>query len=404
MFFSDSCRNRMRRISPTLTMTGVWKVYPLLFLSACVFQQTLCQGSPGIYSSLQLDLFINYNREVSDFSKPLSINLAVRPIKLVNVDVENGLVVVDLWLISSWTDKRLRWDREYYNITELYIDPSRIFIPDIELYYGTTTNLLSNQKVVVNNNGSINLVQSLRAEIYCDVPSKPFRNTVCNMMFGSWTRDTDSVNLTTYTDAVDIAPVGKLTGVCRIRDAKARVQTRYYACCPNSYSSLMVALHIACYRSRATAASSIAQALGYRVDQEIGNNEENDFKKCPLPLVVAPFFVLLVFLLPHKANQRIFLGAFVFLYLLLIWTSDVLKAEYVSFHRLSVGVTVAATFASLLSCKMNTAGTSNYHHGVDDGIQPKDSWCKRRLASMTDMMMFAASAVVLGIATAGLLA
>ncbi|PIK37429.1 hypothetical protein BSL78_25741 [Apostichopus japonicus] len=196
------------------------------------------------------------------------------------------------------------------------------------------------------------------------------------MMFGSWTRDTDSVNLTTYTDAVDIAPVGKLTGVCRIRDAKAR----------QSDCSI---LH--------------RQALGYRVDQEIGNNEENDFKKCPLPLVVAPFFVLLVFLLPHKANQRIFLGAFVFLYLLLIWTSDVLKAEYVSFHRLSVGVTVAATFASLLSCKMNTAGTSNYHHGVDDGIQPKDSRCKRRLASMTDMMMFAASAVVLGIATAGLL-
>ncbi|PIK37427.1 hypothetical protein BSL78_25739 [Apostichopus japonicus] len=73
---------------------------------------------------------------MSDYSKPLSINLAVRPIKLVNVDVENGLVVVDLWLISTWTDERLQWDPEYFNITELYIDSSLIYIPDIELYYG----------------------------------------------------------------------------------------------------------------------------------------------------------------------------------------------------------------------------------------------------------------------------
>lgn len=38
--------------------------------------------------------------------------------------------------LQTWTDERLQWDPEYFNITELYIDPSRIYIPDIELYYG----------------------------------------------------------------------------------------------------------------------------------------------------------------------------------------------------------------------------------------------------------------------------
>lgn len=74
--------------------------------------------------------------------------------------------------------------------------------------------------------------------------------------------------------------------------------------------------------------------------------------RCFVPLIITPFFVLLVFLLPRKATDRIFFGTIVFVALLLIWTSGDVPVDVQRFIQLSAGLIIAATLTSLVSCKL----------------------------------------------------
>lgn len=351
---------------------------------------------------------MNYAKSLPDREEGQSLTLDVRPIKVLNVDIENGIVQLDLWLTYSWIDRRLQWDPAEYEVDKLYMKTSEIHIPEIVPYYGSVTDLLTDPETVVQYDGMIYYVRPIRAEVYCNLPDIPFQRKLCNMTFGSWSRDASSLNLTT-SDEIDMSSFAKKIGTCRIPSASKKVETKVFTCCPASYSSMLVTLHVRCQTK--SSRPSGRQALGYH-DDETGDHTRDHggdlgvaLEKCPLSLVVAPFMVLLVFLLPPRASDRVFLGAIVFLYLLLIWTSGALTTdEYVSFHQLSIGVTIAATFFSLVACKIN--GDTSSHHGSANGElnEEKRRWCKKRLASMLDMMMFAAAAMVLGVATAGFLA
>ena len=49
-------------------------------------------------------------------------------------DIEHQWLTLDVWDWIFWTDERLMWDKNDYDIDVIRVSPDRIWMPDIEIY------------------------------------------------------------------------------------------------------------------------------------------------------------------------------------------------------------------------------------------------------------------------------
>lgn len=175
-------------------------------------------------------------------------------------------------------------------------------------------------------------------------------------MIGPWSHNIQKTTLETFDPVVDTSFLQE-TGKCRINEVWAELHQSSYDCCPQSFGTMVLYLSINCSESPDFKAvypfSPAAEALKNPPEKVEVHTESK--KKCSLPLAITPFFALLIFLLPQKATDRVFLGTIVFAALLLIWTSDVVPPEEERFIQLSAIVSISATFASLVPCRLSSA-------------------------------------------------
>lgn len=340
----------------------------------------------------------NYHKKIAP-AKPVVLKYGICPVKIVDVDVGRGLATIDVWLRHNWQDQRLVWDTTVYDADTLFFNVKDVFVPEMALYNGILTPTLPDPQLATSPEGNMIYFQPARAEIYCELPSLPFTNVICPIVIGPWSHNIQKTTLETFDPVVDTSFLQE-TGKCRIQETWAELHQSSYDCCPQSFGTMVLYLRINCSESedfKAVYPFSPAAEARKSKPKKVPVYPESE-EKCSLPLVITPFFVLLIFLLPQKATDRVFLGTIVFAALLLIWTSDVVPPDEERFIQLSAIVSISATFASLVPCRLSS--TCKPANQMEE-YGPKPSWCKNRVATMVDLMFFAAVAIVLGISSAG---
>ncbi|XP_071833234.1 acetylcholine receptor subunit alpha-type acr-16-like [Apostichopus japonicus] len=383
-------------------MALTWRVLCMSIVGIVICREGSCQPLNNEQeieddSSLFESLLRDYNKLVAP-SKPLTLHYGVSPVNIVDVDSKRGLLTVDLWLKNRWNDPRLSWDIDVYGSGPVHYRPKHIYVPEVELYNGMATAVIHEPNVVVYPSGAVVYFPTVRAEIYCDLPEAPFEDMICPIKIGPWSHDVRQTTLAPFEPVVDRSFVDN-SGSCIIGTSTAYIDSISYDCCPGlAFDAILLYLNVSCshHEERHIRAASPSQALKMN-PLEVDTPEKQP--RCFVPLIITPFFVLLVFLLPRKATDRIFFGTIVFVALLLIWTSGDVPVDVQRFIQLSSGMIIAATLTSLVSCKLIGGHPTSLAKSAED--EPNAYGCKSRLGAMIDLMLFASVAIVLGISAAG---
>lgn len=344
--------------------------------------------------SLISSLLRGYNKLMAP-EETVTLQFGVYPVKIYEVDSSRGVLTVDLLLHYKWNDQRLSWNVEEHGYGPVFFRPKHIYVPEVVLYNGVLTQTMTDVEAEGSYTGDVTYLAFFRAEVYCHLPEPPFVAAICRLEIGPWTHDTRQTVLDVFDPIVNENFVYD-TGLCFLRGSTAKILKTSY-CCPNIfYESLVLSLNISCL-------SHVSQNRSVRAvsDRPIQQTESRN-AKLSWHETITPFFVLLVFLLPPKATDRIFLGTMVFLALLLLWSPGyTLTAATQRFLHLSAGVIVASILASLVTCKFIPVDPPQAIEPNYEGAPSKTFACKSRLGVTIDMALFISAAIVLGIAAAG---
>ncbi|KAF8367595.1 acr-2, partial [Pristionchus pacificus] len=158
---------------------------------------------------LLIDLFREYNYLIrpvpSVYSKAIVVEFGVAMILLINVDERNQILQTNVWLTMKWNDYQLKWNpAEYGNVTHIHVPSDRVWLPDIVLFNNADGNyeVSFRSNALIMHNGDVTWVPPAMYLSSCriDVEFFPFDEQTCDMIFGSWTYNSDEVRLSWYND------------------------------------------------------------------------------------------------------------------------------------------------------------------------------------------------------------
>ncbi|XP_043571243.1 neuronal acetylcholine receptor subunit alpha-7 isoform X2 [Chiloscyllium plagiosum] len=139
----------------------------------------------GAYQrKLYRDLLKNYNRlerPVLNESQPLTVDLGVTLIQIIDVDEKNQVLITNVWLHMHWKDCYLKWNvTEYGGIRTLHFPSDYVWVPDILLYNSADERFDAtfHTNVLVNSTGHSQYlppgVPGKRNEIHYDCCEEPY--------------------------------------------------------------------------------------------------------------------------------------------------------------------------------------------------------------------------------------
>jgi len=204
-----------------------------VLLLICVASQTsLC--SP-VKDTLLRDLLHDYEKDVDPGNITLHFGLSYN---CANLDRATGELTSTIWEQFFWTDPRLRWvPAEHAGVRRLNVPAKRIWTPDFKIFNSDAAQR-DDVNTVISSDGSVIWIPSATYKTYCSVPYTE-QGSTCKLRVGSWTYDAEAINLqlskTPFdTDAyIDYCPY-------TVSDAKFKIESKLYPCCPELYSSFEV--------------------------------------------------------------------------------------------------------------------------------------------------------------------
>jgi len=165
---------------------------------------------------------------------------------LLNLDIDEkrSTLEADVWIRTTWSDKRLSWDKKEFDVDVIRMRPDQIWHPDTTLYNSAVLpNMMhcSETNVLIYSTGEILWVPPCHLSSFCNLTlaTEPYGAQQCRMVFGSWTFDGISMDLQvwkneTKADTNDYSGVSQwdLTSNVAVREDK------YYDCCVEPYPSI----------------------------------------------------------------------------------------------------------------------------------------------------------------------
>lgn len=145
----------------------------------------------------------NYNnvvRPVLNEHERINLYLGMKLSQIADIDEKNQIMTTNVWLRHEWYDYQLSWlPSDFANITKVKIPSSNIWLPDVVLYnnadgdYHVTTQT----KATINYDGRIIWEPPMIYKSYCaiNIEYYPFDIQDCYMKFGTWSYDGDLINL-----------------------------------------------------------------------------------------------------------------------------------------------------------------------------------------------------------------
>ncbi|XP_047140447.1 neuronal acetylcholine receptor subunit alpha-10 isoform X1 [Hydra vulgaris] len=261
----------------------------VVFVSIFVFVVVFCHKNE---EKLHQDLFANYNpavRPVVNDSDTVNVTFGLMLCQLVDVQERNQLLVISTVISQKWKNPYLTWDPEKYsNITEIRVDPAKVWKPDIVLYNNVAEDRLFAEnfgtlksRVIVDNTGYTTWLTPLILSSNCDMNLKyfPFDTQKCPLKFGSWTHNMHRLNIINDRDSAILDKFANHTEWYLV-SAKAIRKEEMYICCPEVYPDVTYTIEL---RRRSL------------------------FYVCNLifPLVIISLLPILSFVLPSDSGERI---------------------------------------------------------------------------------------------------
>ncbi|CAF0856859.1 unnamed protein product [Brachionus calyciflorus] len=297
-------------------------------IRACYFiliVQSLDQVLTDRYSaSLLEDLLKDYDSVVRPVENPndnLKVFLGIKLSQIADIDERNQIMTTNVWIRHEWTDYKLKWEPEKYgNITKIKIPTSKIWTADVVLYNNADGDyhVSTQTKATVHYDGRIIWEPPMIYKSYCSINIEyyPFDIQDCYMKFGTWTFNGGLIDLEhlnkSQSDPINYKLTHEVstqiytveTGIDMsdyyesvewdILSIPAQKNVKYYDCCIEPF----VDIHFNITLRRKT--------LFYTVNLII-------------PCVNISFLSVLVFYLPSSSGEKITLGIYVLVALLVFY-------------------------------------------------------------------------------------
>ncbi|XP_071181849.1 neuronal acetylcholine receptor subunit alpha-9-II-like isoform X1 [Mytilus edulis] len=199
-------------------------------------------GRPDMIEEEILDeILYNYNK----LARPGTIEHPTvkveHGVNLIKIEECDGKTLKAMtWLPIAWTDPRLAWSLDFYDLDALTLPSDLLWTPDIVLYNSPSSHAGNayNPRVYIFNSGSLSWYPPTTITTNCE--GSEIDNTVifCLMRFGSWSyhgRALDIVLSSDFVDTEDYIEHPEWEYV----NSTAYKAVQMYACCPEAYPYVM---------------------------------------------------------------------------------------------------------------------------------------------------------------------
>uniref|UniRef100_A0A1I7T984 Neur_chan_LBD domain-containing protein n=1 Tax=Caenorhabditis tropicalis TaxID=1561998 RepID=A0A1I7T984_9PELO len=161
-------------------------------------------------SQLLENLLTDYNkavRPVHNASDALKVKFGANLCRLIDVDEVNQVLTTSLWLEMQWYDKKLTWNpSDWGGVEYIHIPSDQIWIPDIVLYNNADgePHITITSLAKIDNHGRVVWQPPSIYKSFCPINIKyfPYDWQTCEMKFGGWSNDGETLDL--YQIPVDV--------------------------------------------------------------------------------------------------------------------------------------------------------------------------------------------------------
>uniref|UniRef100_A0AC35U7J7 Neur_chan_LBD domain-containing protein n=1 Tax=Rhabditophanes sp. KR3021 TaxID=114890 RepID=A0AC35U7J7_9BILA len=201
-----------------------------------------------------LDKYDSKSKPTWDNDSPVNVTFSMDLYQILELNEPQQYVLLNAWIIESWYDEFLYWNRDSYdNISEIRLPHANIWLPDTTLYNSLVmkdddTRRLLNAKLTTDPSRNSTHVELLYPTIYkysclLDLRYFPFDIQVCTMVFSSWTYDKNGIDY--YPKSLSIGTTNYIEneGWYLIKTVAKRIE-KQYKCCPNKYAILKFTIYL----------------------------------------------------------------------------------------------------------------------------------------------------------------
>ncbi|XP_057306708.1 neuronal acetylcholine receptor subunit alpha-7-like [Hydractinia symbiolongicarpus] len=312
---------------------------------------------------LLADLFQNYNpaaRPALNDTDTVNVTFGLTLSQIIDVHEKNQFLVISAFIRQKWKNPILKWvPTEYNNITEINIDPKKIWRPDIILYnnadedktFGGNLDRL-NTRAILKYTGDTQWLAPIILKSKCDIDVKyfPFDTQRCPLKFGSWTYAKDRLDFFSEGDSADIKSYSK-NSEWLLRSAKANRSEEKYICCEELFSDVTYTIEIS------------RRSLFYLLN-------------LIFPMTIIGMLTMLSFLLPAESGERISLAITLLLAMtvFMLVVADIIPAT--SDVIPLVGMFFSASMVEMVLMIVVLCYVMRLHH-KDSDRPPMSAWMRR---------------------------
>ncbi|XP_048749154.1 neuronal acetylcholine receptor subunit alpha-3-like [Ostrea edulis] len=324
-----------------------------LFLSIVVLFARLCNcdsiNNLNLYNYLLDSSRYNPNViPVCESNDRLSVQIGITMRDIVEMKEKQQLMHLEIWVRLKWIDCLLKWDPlQFQNQTDLIVPYSKIWIPDITLFEGTSVEgdlpNMVDFRADIHHTGTVMYLFPCIVTVACkmNVAYFPFDHQVCSLTFGSWIYSSKYLDLVKEGDELDISYF-VAHNEWQVVESAIIKHNIYYNCCSDPFQDITFHIHI-----RRKPVFYVVTII--------------------LPCLLINMLTAAGFVLPSFSGEKISLQVTVFLsltvYLLLI--QDILPSSSENFPRLATYFALSMTLICL-ACGFSSSVLYLYYRSPKD--------------------------------------
>ncbi|KAL9951243.1 hypothetical protein ACROYT_G043869 [Oculina patagonica] len=236
---------------------------PITAVLICVEILSLFEGSSGSTNPswehhIRADLLDNYDRKVRPVLKgkrEVEVLFALRISRLVKVDNQEQVVVLDTWVIQEWRNDFLMWNAsEYGDVERIHFAPDEIWVPDIALFNNgdDEINLAGGPSkfvtdIAVDHKGKCVWSGPATFKVNCrmQIHDWPFDEQKCELAFGSFTYGKNLLRIKLFKVKNKFATRFVKSGDWDIENIEGKIsETDHGDCCPFNFSEVVYTLQM----------------------------------------------------------------------------------------------------------------------------------------------------------------
>lgn len=146
-----------------------------------------------VEKTLRSLVFHNYskiNRPILNFSEAIKLKYGIEIKSLEYLDQKAENIEFNIWIIQTWKDEYLNWNKSIYNLSKITSNAETIWTPDLELYNSASKPKVYDKYggIKIFSDGSVLWIRPTTFSFSCHLNFKnfPFDTQSCTMTFGSW--------------------------------------------------------------------------------------------------------------------------------------------------------------------------------------------------------------------------